>query len=228
MDGTGTQKADVIWRDGDVPVSVLFDDPYFSRADGMAETRHVFLAGNDLPERFRPGFHIAELGFGCGLNALAAANAWRTAGMSGALRFTSFEAWPVDAADMARALAGWPELAPLAGPLVAAWSEGSRRIALPGLDLDIIEGDARETLPGWTGRADAWFLDGFSPARNPELWEPGLLARVARHTRPGGTFATYSAASAIREALASAGFDVTRAVGFGAKKHMSRGVLRVS
>jgi tRNA U34 5-methylaminomethyl-2-thiouridine-forming methyltransferase MnmC len=228
MDGIGTQKADVIWRDGDVPVSVLFDDPYFSRADGLAETRHVFLAGNGLPERFRPGFHVAELGFGCGLNALAAATAWAAAGMAGALRFTSFEAWPMDAADMARALAGWPELAPLAAPLVAAWSQGARRIALPGRDLEIIEGDARETLPAWTGSADAWFLDGFSPARNPELWEPALLAQVARRSAPGGTFATYSAASAIRESLAAAGFDVIRAPGFGAKKHMSRGVLRAS
>ncbi len=228
MDGTGTQKADVTWRDGDVPVSRRFDDPYFSRADGLAEARHVFLAGNGLPGRFRPGFHVAELGFGCGLNALAAATAWQAAGTPGALRFTSFEAWPMDAADMARALSRWPELAPSAGPLVTAWDAGARRIALPALDLEIIEGDARGTLPSWTGRADAWFLDGFAPARNPELWEPPLLAEVARHTVPGGTFATYSAASGIREALRAAGFDVARAPGFGAKKHMSRGVLRAT
>ena len=228
MDRPGTQKADVIWRDGDVPVSVLFDDPYFSRADGLAEARHVFLAGNGLPARFGAGFRVAELGFGCGLNALAAASAWKAADMPGALRLTSFEAWPMDPADMARALARWPDLAPLAAPLVGAWATGARTVALPGLDLEIIEGDARDTLPAWTGRADAWFLDGFAPARNPELWEPGLLVEVARHTRPGGTFATYSAASGIREALSSAGFIVTRAPGFGAKKHMSRGVLRVS
>jgi tRNA U34 5-methylaminomethyl-2-thiouridine-forming methyltransferase MnmC len=228
MDGIGTQNADVIWRDGDVPASRRFDDPYFSRTDGLAEARHVFLAGNGLPERFRPGFHVAELGFGSGLNALAAATAWTQAGLPGALRLTSFEAWPLEAADMARALARWPELAPLAEPLLAAWGAGARSIALPGLDLEVIEGDARETLPAWTGRVDAFFLDGFAPARNPELWEPALMAQVARHTAPGGTFATYSAAGGVRDALAAAGFDVTRAPGFGAKKHMSRGVLSAS
>ena len=228
MDGARTQKADVTWRDGDVPVSRLFDDPYFSRADGLAEARHVYLAGNGLPDRFRPGLRIAELGFGSGLNALAAAVAWNAADMPGALRFTSFEAWPMEPADMARALSRWPELAALAAPLVAAWEAGARRITLPGLDLEVIEGDAREILPDWTGIADAWFLDGFAPARNPELWEPDLLAHVARRTASGGTFATYSAAGAVRDALRAAGFDVTRAPGFGAKRHMSRGVLRGS
>jgi len=228
MDGARTQKADVTWRDGDVPVSRVFDDPYFSRADGLAEARHVYLAGNGLPDRFRPGLRIAELGFGSGLNALAAAAAWNAADMPGVLRFTSFEAWPMEPADMARALSRWPELAALAAPLVAAWEAGARRIALPGLDLEVIEGDAREILPDWTGIADAWFLDGFAPARNPELWEPDLLAHVARRTASGGTFATYSAAGAVRDALRAAGFDVTRAPGFGAKRHMSRGVLRGS
>jgi tRNA U34 5-methylaminomethyl-2-thiouridine-forming methyltransferase MnmC len=228
MDFSRTQKADVVWRNGDVPVSRRFDDPYFSRADGLAEARHVFLAGNGLPDRFRPGFRVAELGFGCGLNALAAAAAWMAAGMPGALRFTGFEAWPMEAADMARALRRWPEISALAAPLVAAWGAGARAVSLPGLDLEIVEGDARETLPAWTGAADAWFLDGFAPARNPELWEPDLIAHVARRTAPGGTFATYSAASGVRAALAAAGFDVTRAPGFGAKRHMSRGVLRAS
>jgi len=88
-----------------------------------------------------------------------------------------------------------------------------------------VTGDARLTLPDWAGRADAWFLDGFSPAKNPELWEPGLLAEVARHTAPGGSFATYTAAGAVRRSLAEAGFTVDRAGGFGAKRHMSRGVL---
>lgn len=210
------------WRGG-VPVSVRFDDPYFSRADGLAETRHVFLGGNGLPDRFRPGFHIAELGFGTGLNCLAALAAWRASGQAGALRFTSFEAFPLLPADIARALAAFPEVAALAAPLADRLSgdEG----ALPDLALALVTGDARETLPRWTGRADAWFLDGFAPARNPELWEPGLMAEVARHTAPCGTFATYSAAGDVRRSLAAAGFAVERVAGFGTKRHMSRGVL---
>lgn len=89
----------------------------------------------------------------------------------------------------------------------------------------VIVGDARETLAAWDGRADAWFLDGFSPARNPELWGPDLMAQVARHTAPDGSFATYTAAGHVRRALSEAGFTVSRAPGFAGKRHMSRGVL---
>jgi tRNA U34 5-methylaminomethyl-2-thiouridine-forming methyltransferase MnmC len=213
------QSAGVEWR-GAVPVSSRFDDPYYSLHDGLAETRHVFLAGNDLPARFRPGFHIAELGFGTGLNLLAALALWRESGQTGALRYTSFEAWPLPADAMRRAQAGFPDLAGLAKDLAPHW--GHAEIRLPDLDFCLIEGDARQTLPAWEGQADAWFLDGFAPAKNPELWEPALLAEVARHTAPGGTAATYTAAGHVRRALAAAGFEVTRAPGYGAKRHMTR------
>ncbi len=222
------QTPAVEWRDGDTPVSPLFQDPYFSVVDGLAETRHVFLAGNDLPARFRPGFHIAELGFGTGLNMLAAWAAWNASGTDGPLHFTSFEAYPLAPADIARALAAFPELAPLSGPFLQHWRAGARRFSLPGLEAEIIEGDARQRLSAWDGAADAWFLDGFAPARNPELWEPSLMAEVAAHTRPGGTFATYTAAGAVRRALSEAGFEVARRPGFGRKRHMSTGRLRPS
>lgn len=219
-----TQAVGVEWRDGAAPWSRRFQDVYFSPEDGLAESRHVFLAGNGLPGRFRPGFHMAELGFGAGLNALAAGLAWRAAGLPGTLAFTSFEAEPMAPADMARALAPFAELAAEAEALVAAWARGARRIDLPGLALVVVEGDARETLPGWRGRADAWALDGFAPARNPEMWEPGLLAAVAARTAPGGTCATYSAAGAVRAGLEAAGFRVERVAGFGRKRHMTRGL----
>ena len=217
---TNDQHPDLDWR-GDVPVARAFDDPYFSLEDGLAETRHVFLAGNGLPERFRPGFHIAELGFGTGLNALAALAAWNAAGVEGPLRFTSFEAYPMEATAMARALAVYPEIADLAQPLLAAFSEGALSVETDRLCLRVVRGDARTTVPLWDGKADAWFLDGFSPAKNPELWEPALLAEVARHTSGEGTAATYSAAGAVRAALAEAGFEVTRVPGFGRKRHMT-------
>lgn len=197
------------WTDGDLPLSRRFEDPYFSLQDGLAETRYVFLDGNGLPGRFRPGFHIAELGFGTGLNMLAAWAAWRETGIDGALRFTSFEAYPLAAADIERALAAFPELAPLAAPFVAQWAQGARIIRLEGLEATIVIGDARHTLPRWQGQADAWFLDGFAPARNPELWEPELLANLARHSAPGATMATYTAAGAVRRSLTDAGFTVT-------------------
>ena len=224
MTATG-QTAELEWRDGAIPVSTRFDDPYFSLAGGLAETRHVFLAGNDLPARFSPGFHLAELGFGTGLNMLAALIAWRESGTEGPLRFTSFEAYPMAAPDIARALSAFPEAAAVAAPFLSQWAEGRTRIALDGLELEIVLGDAGETLPTWQGRADAWFLDGFSPAKNPDLWTGDLMADVARHTAPGGTFATYSAAGGIRRALAEAGFAVERRAGFGTKRHMTTGVL---
>lgn len=209
--------ADLDWREGAIPVSRRFDDPYFSLNGGLAETRHVFLAGNGLPARLRPGFHVAELGFGTGLNLLALAQVARVP-----VRFTSFEAFPLDLPDLARAHAAFPELGALAAELRAGWP-GPLRVGM--VEAEVIVGDARETLPRWPGRADAWFLDGFSPARNPELWTDDLLAQVASHTAPGGSFATYTAAGHVRRALAAAGFVVERVPGFAGKRHMSRGRL---
>jgi tRNA U34 5-methylaminomethyl-2-thiouridine-forming methyltransferase MnmC len=215
-------QPDLDWRDEVVPVSRAFDDPYFSLAGGLAETRHVFLAGNNLPARFCDGFHIAELGFGTGLNLLAT-----LLSHSGPqhLHYTSFEAFPLAAPDMARALAAFPEVAPYAETLLAQWATGATTLHFPNLTATIRIGDARDTLPAWSGYADAWFLDGFSPAKNPELWSPALLHEVARHTAPGGTFATYTAAGHVRRALAEAGFTVTRQPGFGRKRHMTSGEL---
>ena len=215
------QTAKLEWRSGGVPVSVRYDDPYFSLEDGLAETRHVFLAGNGLPDRFRPGFHIAELGFGTGLNLMAALALWREAGVDGPLRFTSFEAHPLTASEMARALDAFPEMRALADPILRRLETGTARVTTDDLEFDLIVGDASATLPVWTGQADAWFLDGFAPAKNPDLWTPALMAEVARHTAPGGTAATYTAAGDVRRALEAAGFTVTRLPGFGRKRHMT-------
>ncbi|SIT79845.1 tRNA (5-methylaminomethyl-2-thiouridine)(34)-methyltransferase MnmD [Pontibaca methylaminivorans] len=217
--------AELQWRDGCVPVSTRFDDPFFSLAGGLAETRHVFLAGNDLPARFRDGFHIAELGFGTGLNFLATLRAWEDSGRRGRFRFTSFEAWPMARDDMARALGAFPCLAPQAEALLARWNGAGGRLDIGPAVLTVIRGDARQTLPEWRCRADAWYLDGFAPARNPELWQPGLMREVARHTAPGGTAATYTAAGFVRRGLESAGFRVSREKGHGGKRHMTRAVL---
>jgi tRNA U34 5-methylaminomethyl-2-thiouridine-forming methyltransferase MnmC len=219
---TGGEQGGVSWRDGTIPVSTQFDDPYFSLADGLAESRHVFLAGNNLPARFAPGFHIAELGFGTGLNLMAALLEWRASGTPGPLHFTSFEAYPLDAPTMARALDAFPQARAAADPILAQWANGPR-IRMPDLHADIIIGDARDTLPTWQANANAWFLDGFSPAKNPELWSAALMAEVAAHTAPDGTFATYTAAGHVRRALSDAGFTVERRPGHARKRHMTAG-----
>lgn len=218
MDQRDQSSADLEWRDGDIPVSRRFDDPYFSLNGGLDETRHVFLAGNDLPARLAPGFHVAELGFGTGLNLLALAQV-----ATQPVRFTSFEAYPMSLDELARAHAAFPGLQDLSAQLRLGWADRSFTVGL--VTAQIVHADARDALPAWQGRADAWFLDGFSPAKNPELWGEDLMAQVARHTAPGGSFATYTAAGHVRRALAAAGFDVTRAPGFSGKRHMSRGVL---
>ena len=212
------------WEDGDVPVSERFADPYYSRTDGLAESCHVFLDGNDLAARFRSAtstFHIAELGFGTGLNMLAAVALWRRISPAAQLRLTSFEAYPLRRGDMARALSRWPELAGIARELLAAWP--ASRIELSGVELTIVEGDVAGTLTHWNGQADAWFLDGFAPSRNPEMWSPEVLRAVAGSTARGGTFATYSAAGFVRRGLQAAGFEVAKRPGFGSKREMLTG-----
>lgn len=215
------QSAELEWRHG-VPIAKGFDDPYYSLEDGLAETQHVFLSGNDLPARFGGDFQIAELGFGTGLNLLVTWATWDQAGRPGTLRFTSFEAFPMVTPDMKTALAHFPQLTPYATALLDHWRPGSGPTQLPdGPLLEVIIGDARQTVPPWADKADAWFLDGFSPAKNPQLWEPELLQAVGAHTKPDGTAATYSAAGHIRRGLTDAGFTVTRTPGYGRKRHMT-------
>jgi tRNA U34 5-methylaminomethyl-2-thiouridine-forming methyltransferase MnmC len=220
------QNAEIDWNDQGVPVSRRFDDPYYSTTSGLAETRHVFLDGNDLPNRLRAGFQIAELGFGTGLNLLATWLMWQRDGRCKPLSFTSFEAYPMAANDIAQALKTFPEVKEIARLFLDHWSMGETEFDLAGLRVEIIIGNANTTLLDWAHKADAWFLDGFSPAKNPELWNAGLLAQVAAHTKPNGTLATYTAAGHVRRTLAGVGFSIDRAKGYGHKRHMTKGVLK--
>lgn len=212
------QHAQIGWN-GDVPVSLRFDDPYYALGGGLAETHHVFFGGNDLPARLRPGFHVAELGVGTGLNLLALARLVQDAGATGIV-YTGFEAFPMDTDSIFGALSAFSEVSEFAEEFAGAFATG-RAFRTAGLEARFVFGDARATLAHWEGTADAWFLDGFAPAKNPEMWTPDLMQAVARHTRPGGTAATYTAAGAVRRALATAGFDVERRPGFGRKRHMT-------
>ncbi len=215
--------AEVRWDAADTPVSVRFDDPYFAREDGRGETQAVFIAGNGLPGRWQGTSHftVAELGFGTGLNFLETLVTWRAAPADdGRLTFVSFERYPLSLDDLARALSPWPDLYRLAEPLLAHWPPASNYLGVEfgSVTLDLRIGDANQTVPGWQGLADAWYLDGFSPAKNPDLWSAELLGHVFRHTHPGGTFSTYTSAGWARRNLIGAGFITSKVPGFGRKR----------
>jgi len=216
-----------IFDDDGPPRSRRFGDVYFSREGGLAEARVVFLAGCGLPERWanRRRFTVAELGFGTGLNIVAMLELWRRAKPPAArLSIFSVEAEPLTAEEAERALAVWPDLAPLAAPLLARWPgrrAGFHRVELPEFDacLDVAVMDAAAALDAWDGRADAWFLDGFAPAKNPDMWSPSLMRSVAERSAPGARAATYTVAGDVRRGLAAAGFEVMRQPGFAGKRH---------
>jgi tRNA 5-methylaminomethyl-2-thiouridine biosynthesis bifunctional protein len=226
-------SADLDWTDDGAPRSRQFDDIYFSAADGLAESRAVFLRGCGLPEAWagRDQFTVGELGFGTGLNVLALLDAWRGARTAGQrLSIFSVEAFPLSAEQAARALAAWPELADLSAELLRQWprrTEGFHRLDFPGLgaSLDLAIGDVGWALDQWTGLADAWFLDGFAPARNPGMWREAVLAAVAARSAPGARLATFTVAREVRRGLGAQGFQVDKRPGHGRKRERLEGRL---
>ena len=208
--------------------SPLYEDLYASAAGGLAETRHVFLGGNGLPERWRGRrrFVIVETGFGAGLNFLATWAAWRESAPSGArLHYLSAEKHPFSANDLAHVTAAWPELADLAGELQRQYPPvvpGFHRLHFDAgrVTVTLLFGDALEMLRQVDARADAFYLDGFAPAKNPEMWTREVFGELARLARSDATLATYTVAGVVRAGLVSAGFSVERREGFGRKREM--------
>ena len=213
------------------PYSPVFDDVYHTTAGGLGQAQHVFLAGNDLPARWqgRERFTIVETGFGLGLSFLATWAAWRDdPARCARLHFVSTEKHPFQADDLAELHTAWPELAPLADELRGHWPPlvpGFHRIHLDAgrVTLTLIFGDALSTLPQLDAQADAFYLDGFSPANNPELWSPAVYAQLARLAAPGATLATWSVTGHVRRGLQEAGFTLERRTGFGGKREMLSG-----
>lgn len=232
------RPATLRWSETGVPTSIDFDDVYYSSDNGLEESHYVFLGGNELPERWQHSalqhFCIAELGFGTGLNFLLTWQAWRASPAPRPdLHFLSIEKHPLTRHDLARALANWPTLAPLAEELLAAYPgllPGQHRLLLEdGVRLDLWWEDAANALTDMAGReqplVDAWYLDGFAPARNDAMWSSQVIDAMAVLSHPGASFATFTAAGHVRRKLADAGFTVSKVPGYGRKRECLRGVF---
>lgn len=227
-------QAELNWNQQGLPIATAFDDVYFSKTNGLAETRYVFLAHNQLAERWQQltatHFTIAETGFGTGLTFLCAWQLWQQhAPITAKLHYISCEQFPLSKEDMAQALALWPELAPFATELLHHYQDlgpGYYRFQFANgqITLTLLVGDANELLPQLDGTVDAWFLDGFAPAKNPSLWQPTLFQSIAEKSQPGTTFSTFTAAGIVRRGLQSAGFEVNKVKGFGSKREMLCGM----
>ena len=219
-------RPDLSWKDDGTPVDARFADVYYSVENGLAESRAVFLNGCDLPRAWqgRSHFTVAELGFGTGLNFLACWQAWAASeACEGWLHFVSFEGYPMDAGDARQALSAWPELSELAEMLCAAWpcrAKGVQQRVWPKarITLTLHIGCIEETLAEADFQADAWFLDGFSPARNGQMWGDALWPALAARSAPGARLATFTVAGQVRRGLADAGFRVAKRPGHGRKR----------
>ncbi|HCM9581620.1 TPA: bifunctional tRNA (5-methylaminomethyl-2-thiouridine)(34)-methyltransferase MnmD/FAD-dependent 5-carboxymethylaminomethyl-2-thiouridine(34) oxidoreductase MnmC [Enterobacter asburiae] len=239
MKQNAIQPANLEFNAEGTPVSRDFDDVYFSNDNGLEETRYVFLDGNQLSTRFpehpRNLFVVAESGFGTGLNFLTlwqAFDQFHAAHPEATLQrlhFISFEKFPLTAHDLRLAHQRWPELAAWAEQLQALWPPhigGCHRLILDGgrVTLDLWLGDINDltdTLDDSMNQTvDAWFLDGFAPAKNPDMWSQHLFSAMARLARPGATLATFTSAGFVRRGLQEAGFTMQKTKGFGRKRDM--------
>jgi tRNA 5-methylaminomethyl-2-thiouridine biosynthesis bifunctional protein len=231
---TPHQQARLEWNEQGQPLSSQFADVYFSNENALAETRYVFLANNQLPERFsalaaNQQLVIAETGFGTGLNFLCAWQLFEQQAVTSArLHFVSVEKYPLDKTDLQRALALWPELAPYAEQLLAqyvALHPGFQRLIFADgrIVLTLLIGDALELLGQLDGQVDAWFLDGFAPAKNPDMWTPELFTELARLSHARTTLGTFTSTGYVRRRLNEAGFKMKRVPGLGKKWEVLKG-----
>lgn len=235
------QTAELDWEmvDGiDLPISKQFGDVYFSKDNGLLETRHVFLNGNDLSERLSQlndyqYFCVGETGFGTGLNILTLWLLWQQIRPNNHshLHVISVEKFPLRRTDLIRALNAWPELAPLAQKLIAQYPlpiAGCHRFSFPEerFSIDLWLGDAQDIFPNIpkTQAVNAWFLDGFAPSCNPDMWQENVLNNIVRLSDFGTTFASFSVAGVLKRGLKQHGIQISRPRGFGHKREMLKAI----
>lgn len=226
-------KSTEILLEEKVVSSKNFDDVYFSRQGGLEESRYVFLQGNALYSRFskKSRFSIFDVGFGTGLNFLATWQLWEEVRKPDAqLHYVTVEKYPLSISQMREASAQRPELQPYIEKLLACYPEavpGIHRCAIPdsGIVLTFLWGDVNDMLPQLDAQIDAWFLDGFSPRVNPDMWSSSLFKEMSRLTVPEGSFATFTAAGEVRRGLQQVGFKVHKKPGFAYKRDMLVGHL---
>lgn len=242
---TKIEPAELYFNQENTPVSGLFDDVYFCNQNGLDESRYVFFEGNNLWQRWQDcqysHFIIAETGFGTGLNFLLVAEQFEQfchhfpQAKLKKLFFISFEKYPLLAQDLAKIHQNYPQFAHLSSHLQRQFIEpiaGCQRFIFEHCYLDLWFGDVRDNLPQlgdyMVGKVDAWFLDGFAPSKNPEMWQDSLYQQMFRFTKQGGTFATFTAASAVRKGLQQAGFEVEKRQGYGKKRECLQGNKKVT
>ncbi len=236
-DSFRSESAEIVWQEDGLPFSARFQDVYYGKQDAVGESQHVFLAASNLSERWidlaakQSSFVIAELGFGAGLNFMLSWQLWEQSADQRkgqqTLHYIAFERFPVNATDLARVHQQWPDLANLSQRLLANYRSdcnGWHRL-MPGANiiLDLFIGDAVTALArrhAVDAKIDAWYLDGFAPQRNPELWSAELCNLIAAHSHANSTVTTYSSAGKLRRNLQQAGFNVQKAQGFSGKRHM--------
>jgi len=213
------------WSRPGIPVATNFKDTYYSTDGGLGETETIFLKGCGLPEGWqgRQRFVIGELGFGSGLNFLAAWRMWEATKNPGArLHFVSIEKFPFDAEQLKQALSAWPELNKYSEPLISQWPgrvKGFHRLHFGDVTLTLIHDDIVYALEELDAEIEAWFLDGFSPSKNPDMWSPDIMKQIATLSAPGARLGTFTVAGTVRRALTDVGFTVERREGFGRKRH---------
>lgn len=226
-------NADISWLESGLPYSTRYDDVYYSRDDELAESQHVFIEANRLRQRWQSDsgtevFHLGELGFGSGLNFLQTMQLWQSLEARPArLHYLAFEKHPLTREQLQRIYRRWPSLRAQSAELLAQYTDhggGCHRLLLTDdITLDLYFGDAAEQLAARANEScpaiQCWFLDGFSPSNNGELWEQALMDLIAACSDASTTLSSYSVAGRVRAALGQAGFEVSRVEGFGRKRH---------
>ena len=215
------------FHENDLLYSEQFGDHYYSRNDGRAETAHVFIAGNDLPDRWKicDTFTIGELGFGTGLNFLETWSCWiENRKPEQQLKFISLEGFPLTKETASRALSRWPELTEHSNRLLENWENLSQPVQLDNQTMLHVVQDLVETALEQFPPIDAWYLDGFAPSKNTDMWSADVLMKIGSLTPKGGRCASYTSAGWVRRNLQEAGFKIEKRQGFGTKRHMISGV----